>query len=61
MSAIYVCNNIDSFKVLFRKNLGSFRKRLLNCDNKLVHSIVTSVYFMFNSSHTANWQNFLFT
>jgi hypothetical protein len=32
MSAIYVNSGIDHFNVLVRKNLGSFRQRLLNCD-----------------------------
>ena len=61
MSAIYVNNNIDVFTVLIRKNLGSFRKRLLSCDNKLISCIPTSVFFIFNSSQSDKWQNLLFT
>ena len=42
-------------------SLGSFRKRLLCCDNKLISCIATSAFFIFNSSHSANWQDLLFT
>ena len=44
MSAIYVNSGIDHFNVLVRKNLGSFRRRLLNCNNALVSCIVKSVF-----------------
>ena len=60
ISAIYTSNNIDSFAVLLRKNLGNFRERLLNCDNKLVSCIVTSIYFMFNSTMAVKWKEQLF-
>ena len=62
LSMLYVNNNIDAFTVFIHKNLGRFRKRLLCCDNNLIFtSIATSVFFIFNSSHCAKWQNFLFT
>ena len=61
MSAFYVNNGLDSFTVLNRKNIGGFRKRLQDCDNMLVQNIVSSVFFYFHSSHSANWQRFLFT
>ena len=61
MSAIYVNNNIDASTVLIHKNLGSLRKRLLCCDNQLISCIATSIFFIFNSSHPAKWQNLLFT
>ncbi len=60
ISAKYVSNHIDSFTVLIRKNLCNFRDRLLNCDNNLVSCIVTSVYFMFNSTMSAKWKKLLF-
>ena len=61
MSAIYGNTNIGAFTVLIRKNLGRFRKRLLYRDNKLISCIATSVFVIFNSSHSAKWQNLLFT
>ena len=61
MFAMYVNNNIDVFTILIDKNLGSFRQTLLCCDNKLISDIATSVFFVFNSSHSAKQQNLLFT
>jgi hypothetical protein len=60
MSATYVTNSIDSFIVLLRKNLGSFRQRVLSCDNLLVHNIVKSVFFMCNATITVKWCKSLF-
>ena len=61
MSATYVAHFVGSFNVLLRKNLGSFRQRVLNCDNLLVSNIANSVFFMFNANITANWCKALFT
>ena len=47
----FIVYNIGAFTVLIRKNLGSFRKRC--CDNKLISCITTTVFFIFNSSHSA--------
>ncbi len=60
ISAIYVSNNIDSFNVLIRKYLGNFRERLLHCDNDLVKCIVTSIFFMWNSTLATKWRESLF-
>ena len=61
MSQFYVNNSIDSFTVLYRKSIGNFRQRLLACNNLLVHTIITSVFFFFNSSHASVWSKHLFT
>ena len=61
MSVMYVSNNVDTFIVPIRKNLGSFRKRFLSCGNKLISCIAIIVSFIFNSSHSAKWQDLLFT
>ena len=55
-------NNIDVFTVLDHKILGRLRKRLLSCE-KLISRIATCVFFhiIFNSSHSAKWENLLFS
>ena len=60
MSEFYVNNDMDSFLVLYRKCIGNFRNRLLQCDNLLVQTIVSSVFFHFNSSHATTWKKHLF-
>ncbi len=60
ISAIYVQNNVDSFKVLLRKAAYRFRMRLLDSNNYYVKLITTSVYFYFQSSFTHLWSKILF-
>ena len=48
MFAIYVNYNIDAFTVLIHKNVGSFIKRFLCCDNQLISCITTSEVSIFN-------------
>ena len=61
MSEFYVHHNLDAFIVLYRKTIGNFLKRLKNCDNELVKTIVLSVFFAFNSSQASITQQHLYT
>ena len=45
MSALYVLNNIDSFNVLQRKSVYSFKTRLQMSKNTLIQTIVTSQFY----------------
>ena len=58
MSAIYVNNNIDSFGVLVRKNVYSFKTRLGATSNLLVQCIVSSLFY-YHSSSCARWTKIL--
>jgi len=58
MSAIYVNNNIDSIRVLVRKNVYSFKTRLGVTSNLLVQCIVSSL-FSYHSSSCARWTKIL--
>jgi len=61
ISAFYVENGINPFKTLYRKSLVNFRDRIFKCDNLLVQNIVSSVHFIFDSSHSVAWQTHIFT
>ena len=50
LSAIYANNNIDSFRVLVRKNVYSFTTRLGASSNLLVQCIVSSLFYYHSSS-----------
>jgi len=54
MSAIYVNNNIDSFGVLVRKHVYSFKIPLGTTRNLLVQCIVSSLFYYHSSSY-ARW------
>jgi len=54
MSAFFVNNNIDSFEVLLRKNVYSFKTRLGATSNLLVQCIVSSLSY-YHSSSCARW------
>jgi len=54
LSAIYVNNKIDSFAVLVRKNVYSFKTRLGATSNLLVQCIVSSLFY-YHSSCCARW------
>ena len=60
ISQSMVNNRIDHFKVLMRKQIGNFRKRLSLSDNVLISTIFKSVFFMFYSSTSSRWQSILF-
>ena len=44
MYAIYINNNIDSFRVLVRKNVYSFKTRLDATSNLLLECIVSNLF-----------------
>ena len=60
ISQIYVNNNIDSFKTILRKNIFSFKKRLLSSDNIIVSTIVASVFYNKCSNLTSKWTTLLY-
>ena len=51
--------NVDSFQVLIRKSIFSFRSRLLNCDNTIIKSITQSTFYM-SCLLTEKWNQLLF-
>ena len=57
-SEIFVNLNILSFGEQLRKSVFSFRKRIINSDNSLVHDIVNSAAPLF-SKISAWWSNIL--
>jgi len=58
MSTIYVNNNIDSFGVLVRKNVYSFKTHLGATSNLLMHCIISSLFY-YHSSSCARWKKIL--
>ena len=58
ISAIYINNNIDSFGVLVRKNVYSFKTCLGATSNLLVQCIVSSLFHYYSSSR-ARWTKIL--
>lgn len=60
ISHFYVQNNVDSFNVMLRKNVFSFRKRLLASTNSIVLTIVRSGFYLFQSSLTTKWNDILY-
>jgi len=59
MSAIYVFNNIDSFRILVRKNVYGFRARVNDSENELI-SCMTSSLFNYHSRVTDRWSKILY-
>ena len=59
-SEIFVNLNILSFGEQLRKSVFSFRKRIINSDNSLVHGIVNSASLLF-SKIWAWWSDILNT
>ena len=55
MSELFVQNNINPLKVLMRKAICSFRRRLLNSENTLISVIINSVYFIYSSHLYKTW------
>ena len=60
MSQLFIDNNVDHFKVLFRKCTIGTLTRLFKSQNILVTSIINSMYFMFNSELYLHWQTTLY-
>ena len=55
----FVCNNVDAVDVVMRKLIFSLRSRVLESDNDLVSSIISSP-FMYDLSLTKAWHERLF-
>jgi hypothetical protein len=60
ISAVYVRHNIDSFGVIMRKSVFSFKTRLSDSGNILVQTILSSLSFRCNSAICAKWRNVLY-
>ena len=54
ISKEFLENQVDSFKIVYRKLVGSFYNRVLNSDNNLVKCIVNSSFFMYKSDLYSN-------
>ena len=61
ISAKFVQSNIDCFKVLVRKAAYSLRCRLHMSNNMLVQSILSSTYFVYDSTINQRWNSILYT
>jgi hypothetical protein len=59
LSAYMVPNNIDTFKVLYRKVINSFRERLYKSDNLIVSAIINSLFFQ-TSNLNIKWREVLY-
>ena len=60
ISNLYVQNDVCAFKVLMRKSICSFRKRLLTSENSLISVIVHSIYFVSSSQLYKKWCDQIF-
>ena len=54
MSAAFISNGLDPFKVHLRKSMRSFRDRIVNSENSLVQAIVNSNYTSVLAVYTLN-------
>ena len=59
ISQIFINHNIDSFNVLYRKLTYGLLKRIECCKNLLIHTITTSMYFLYDSLLYKHWQKVL--
>jgi hypothetical protein len=55
VSQLFVSHYVDSFTVLQRKLIHSFSERVLTCENVLVTTIVSSMYFTYSSPLCKRW------
>ena len=60
MSALYVLNGIDSFNVIVRKYIYSFKTRLQDSCNVLIGAILSSAFYLNYSSLARKWDNLLY-
>ena len=60
ISKAFLDNNVDCFSVLIRKNIVSFRKRILSSENQLISAVSSSPFHMLQSSITLKWQKLAF-
>ena len=60
ISSVFCNFSIDNFKVMLRKSIVGFMKRLHCCDNKLVKTICDSTYFIWSSELFSKWQSLAF-
>jgi len=60
ISAQFVSKNIDTFTVIWRKLIVSFRKRLLESENSIISGIVQSLMFL-DSRLTKMWHDKAFS
>ena len=60
MSQLFIQNNINPFKVLMRKTICNFRRRLLCSENKLISVIINSTFFISASQLYKKWSEQIF-
>ena len=60
MSALYVLNGIDSFNVIVRKYIYSFKTRIEESCNILIGAILSSAFYLTYSSLARKWDNLLY-
>ena len=59
MSHAFISNRLDPFTVLRRKQVLSFRKRIMSSENLLIKTIVNSLHFL-SSGLTVRWNSIIF-
>ena len=60
MSLVYAQNDVNSFSVLLRKLMYSFKCRLETSDNIYVNHILNSIFYRSHSSLTQRWVSSLY-
>ena len=60
ISHSYVTNGLHDFYTLLRKSSYNFRKRLMDSNNSILQSILSSVFYLYKSSFTVKWSKDLF-
>jgi len=61
ITQLFLNNNVDSFKVLYRKSMFSLWTRVTKSENVLVQTIANSMYFLFSSKLFMSWRKEIFT
>ena len=61
ISNLFLVNNVDHCKILFRKATFSLLSRVMNSDNVLIQTMTRSQFFLFQSELYDKWQNNLYT
>ena len=60
ISSIFVLNRIDSFDVIMRKAIYSFKQRLFNMSNCIIDTIINSNFFQDISGTLKHWNELLY-
>ena len=60
MSQHYMLTGVNGFKVIVRKAMCSFYKRIMKSENDLIIVILSSAYFLHSSKMFGAWNKMLF-